>query len=68
MKRLTTAETGKKVRQSNFELLRILAMLMIVMHHLVIHGTLDFSGGGTLSTNSVCCCLPRSGNPASTFL
>ena len=27
-----------KVRSSNFELLRIIAMLMIVLHHLMVHG------------------------------
>lgn len=28
----------QNVRQSNFELLRIVAMLMIVAHHLAVHG------------------------------
>ena len=30
-----------KTRQSNFELLRIISMLMIVAHHLSVHGCLD---------------------------
>jgi surface polysaccharide O-acyltransferase-like enzyme len=30
------------VRQSNIELLRILAMILIIMHHYVIHGTTNF--------------------------
>lgn len=30
--------TTKKVRQSNFELLRIISMLMIIIHHFVMHG------------------------------
>lgn len=29
---------NKKVRQSNFEILRILSMLMIIGHHLAFHG------------------------------
>lgn len=30
--------TAQKVRQSNFEILRILAMLLIILHHLSVHG------------------------------
>lgn len=32
-----------KKRQSNFELLRIIAMMMIILHHSMVHGTLDVS-------------------------
>ena len=32
----------KKERNSNFELLRIFAMLMIVMHHYICHGGFVF--------------------------
>lgn len=33
----------KTVRNSNFELLRILAMIMIVAHHFAVHSALDVS-------------------------
>lgn len=42
----------KTNRQSNFELLRILAMLMIVAHHFSVHGHFDFSGAA-VSINEV---------------
>lgn len=32
-----------KKRQSNFELLRIVAIMMIIIHHSMVHGTLDVS-------------------------
>ncbi|MCI6465874.1 MAG: acyltransferase [Faecalicatena sp.] len=35
---------GKKERDSNFELLRIIAMILIVMHHFSIHGGYNFDG------------------------
>ncbi|WP_374915557.1 acyltransferase [Weissella cibaria] len=44
-----------KVRSSNFELLRIIAMLMIVLHHLMVHGvfkgfdTTEVSGNQALA-------------------
>ncbi|MBQ8732308.1 MAG: acyltransferase [Oscillospiraceae bacterium] len=38
-----------KLRQSNIELLRIVAMLLIVGHHFSVHGEFDF--GTTLSVN-----------------
>ena len=33
-----TVENNKKVRNSNFELLRIIAMIMIIIHHYTVHG------------------------------
>lgn len=36
-------KTGRKKRQSNFEFLRIIAMLLIVIHHSMFHGTLTVS-------------------------
>ena len=36
-------------RQSNFELLRVLAMIMIVAHHYVLNGSLEYS---SLTLNS----------------
>lgn len=36
-----------KNRKSNFELLRIVAMLMIVLHHVMVHGVLE----GGIKTN-----------------
>lgn len=41
-----------KVRQSNFELLRIIAMLLIVLHHSMVHGTLRTSGKLVLDTGN----------------
>lgn len=41
----------KKTRDSRFELLRIFAMLMIVMHHYVCHG--NFEVGSNLSLNKI---------------
>lgn len=38
------ADRQRKVRQSNFELLRIIAMFLIVLHHSMVHGTLTVSG------------------------
>ena len=40
----TKIEVSNKVRQSNFELLRILSMLMIVAHHFGVHS--GWQGGG----------------------
>lgn len=37
----------EKVRKSNFELLRILAMLMIVAHHFAVHTNFQFPSGFT---------------------
>lgn len=30
------------LRESNFELLRIIAMLMIVAHHFIVHGVMHY--------------------------
>ena len=35
-------KSGQSVRRSNFELLRIVAMLMIIAYHLCGHGGLKF--------------------------
>lgn len=35
---LTDRQTGKKERQTNIELLRIVSMVMIVFHHFAVHG------------------------------
>ena len=35
-------------RQSNFELLRIFAMIMIIAHHFAVHGGLEYSSNTTL--------------------
>ena len=43
-------ENPVTIRQSNFELLRILSMLMIVAHHFAVHGGLTYPDG-TLSLN-----------------
>lgn len=34
---------NKNIRQSNFELLRIISMLMIVAHHFAVHSNFDFT-------------------------
>lgn len=34
---------GRKQRQSNYELLRIVAMVMIVFHHFALHGGFEYS-------------------------
>lgn len=39
-----TSQPIKVERHSNFELLRIIAMIMIIGHHLVVHGIQKFSG------------------------
>jgi len=36
-------QTGQALRQSNIELLRIIAMIMIVAHHFAVHGGFEFS-------------------------
>ncbi len=36
--------SGKTVRQSNFELLRIVAIAFIILHHIAVHG--DWGNGG----------------------
>lgn len=38
----------RKKRQSNFELLRIVSMLMIVLWHIIIHGQVGANASGTL--------------------
>lgn len=46
-----TRQSAKKARSSNFELLRILAMYLIVLHHACVHGALPsdvLSGGGAI--------------------
>lgn len=40
------------VRQSNFELLRIIAMFLIVLHHAMLHGILTVSGNSVLKTGN----------------
>lgn len=47
--------TGTSNRDSNFELLRILCMIMIIMHHLGIWGDFDVSGGITGNTMILQC-------------
>lgn len=42
----------RRIRQSNFELLRIIAMLLIVLHHSMIHGTLTTPGKVVLDTGN----------------
>ncbi len=42
-----------KNRQSNFELLRIIAMLMIVAHHLVVHGVTQVSYSSGTFVNKI---------------
>lgn len=37
---------GQKVRQSNFELLRIICMLLIVAHHFAVHSFFPVEAGG----------------------
>lgn len=37
------SDINDKKRQSNFELLRVIAMMMVIIHHSMIHGTLDVS-------------------------
>ena len=41
---LTAGQTGSRhaLRQSNIELLRIVAMVLIVAHHFAVHGGFDF--------------------------
>lgn len=39
----------KEIRESNFELLRIVSMIFIVMHHYAIHGDFDSLSGGKYS-------------------
>lgn len=48
-KQLSSPGKGKG-RQSNFELLRIIAMLMIIGHHFAYHGLLKDAAGITLSS------------------
>ena len=36
-------KSGQSVRRSNFELLRIVAMLMIIAHHVSFHGGFIFN-------------------------
>ena len=43
----------EKFRNSNFELLRIVAMLMIVAHHYCVHGVFDFWHGGDFPTSYI---------------
>ena len=38
--------TNPKIRKSNFELMRIISMLFVVMWHIILHGQL-FNAGGT---------------------
>ena len=51
---------GRSLRQSNFELLRIFAMLMIVAHHLSVHGKLGFAAD-TVTFNRLWMQFLRSG-------
>ena len=43
-------KTQIKNRQSNFELLRIVSMFMIVLHHAVKHGVMQSIKGVTFSS------------------
>ena len=47
---LTIENKRSLTRQSNIELLRIIAMILIVAHHFAVHGGFDFSSS-TLSLN-----------------
>ena len=42
----TNTLAHNNARQSNFELLRIVSMLMIILHHFAVHGQFDLSVGG----------------------
>lgn len=44
--------TGKK-RQSNFELLRIIAMFLIILQHTVVHGSLSIPANIILDTSNI---------------
>ena len=44
-------ETNKKVRQSNFELMRIISMFMIVLWHVIIYGKGLANADSVLSLN-----------------
>jgi len=46
-----------KIRQSNFELMRIVSMIMIVLWHIIIHGHLidNTTGGINLFLNLILC-------------
>lgn len=50
-----------KTRQSNFELLRIVSMLLVVMHHFALHGSWTFAAGGGVQINDFCLLLFQSG-------
>lgn len=41
---------SKKTRQSNFELLRVFSMYIILLHHLIIHGVMQGFKGGAYSS------------------
>jgi hypothetical protein len=50
----------KEGRNSNFEILRIIAILMITAYHYVVHGVADPSGGGGILLN-VCSLWGKAG-------
>jgi peptidoglycan/LPS O-acetylase OafA/YrhL len=41
-------------RNSSFELLRIVSMYLIVLHHFVVHGNTDIGGGYIRLKNLLC--------------
>ena len=52
----------KKRRNSGFEAVRVVAMLMIIAYHYVVHGTtIEIVGGGYKSIFGVCFFVGKSG-------
>ena len=49
-------KSGQSVRRSNFELLRIVAMLMIIAHHVSFHGGFIFNSS-VFSVNHFLICI-----------
>jgi peptidoglycan/LPS O-acetylase OafA/YrhL len=54
------AESQTVARKSNFEVLRILAILMIIAHHVALYGGCDFATG-EISVNKLWILLLASG-------
>lgn len=44
-------------RNSSFELLRIISMYLIVLHHFVVHGNTAIEGGYTLKKFTMLCMI-----------
>lgn len=40
-----------KIRNSNLEILRIVSMILIIVHHYVVHGQFEWSN--TITTNKI---------------